>query len=184
MKIRNKSILCGLLMIALLSACSSTTTNFEGIAMDEHQFRNSDMGNSVAQVMAAEKGIFSEEITADSEEGRNYFVEGTNGTVLSYTDTNVAGHNVRIMYVFLEEELIGAVMAFDALYSKQLYLQLSDYFLSKLPAPAENPPHSANIDIAESQFWEIDGVNFRLLLSGNNQVMIEVATTRYFDQLF
>ena len=62
-------------MISILSACSSTTSDFSGIAMGDKHFRKANMGDSVAKVMASEKGDFVEEITADSEEGKKYFSE-------------------------------------------------------------------------------------------------------------
>lgn len=183
MKFKSKSILCVLLMISMLSACSSTTSDFSGIAMGDKHFRKANMGDSVAKVMASEKGDFVEEITADSEEGKKYFAEGAEGTVLIYEDSNVSGHKVEILYAFLEDELIGAVMAFDALYSKDLYKQLSEYFISELPESAE-APLSAAITFKEAQYWEIDDVAFEVLLSSSNIVMVEVATKRYFNQLF
>ncbi len=183
MKIKSKSILCVLLMISMLSACSSTTSDFSGIAMGDKHFRKANMGDSVAKVMASETGNFVEEITADSEEGKKYFAEGAEGTVLIYEDSNVSGHKVEILYVFLEDELIGAIMAFDALYSKDLYKQLSEYFISELPAPADKPL-STYITSKEAKYWEIDDVAFEVLLSNSNVVMIEIATKRYFNQLF
>ena len=184
MKIKRNMISCILLMITLLSACSSTTSDFGGITMGEHHLRNADMGNSVAQVMASEKGNFIEEITADSPEGQEYFAQGVDGTVLKYSDSNVAGHKSQIMYVFLEGELIGGLLVFDALYPKELYSQLIDYYENELPAPSDNRKFSDYLDVADYRYWERDDVISKVLITENNMVLIEVATKKYFDQLF
>lgn len=180
--------ICTTILIAFIGAlfcgCASTSTDFDGIAMGEYHFRDSNMGDTVAQVMAAEKGTFIEEITPDSPRGKEIFGEGADGSVLEYNDSNVSGHSAEILYVFLEDELVASLMSLNALYPKDLYSQLSEYYENELSAPTKIKTSADSRNIENAKYWEKDDVCFEIVLTTDNTLLIQVATPKYFKQLF
>ena len=123
------------LMCGFMCACGENV-EFTQITCGNHQFRYSDIGDTIDEVIAAEPETMQKQLDATNSKG----LLPAGKAYLMYKNITLEGCNCDLTYEISDDQLVGGLFLFKTPDAKKMYKNLVKYYEKKLDTKAIKTP--------------------------------------------